>query len=130
MKSGHHDPDHDRENILEKHPPLGGDAAPPSPFVWQHGLRLLLLDDESVGWVLAELEFDPETCRYSEIRRAVYEWEREAIGALLSRALASGDRAVREAAGTLNSWLLEHYGHTIHETRNRPNFRFAHDPFN
>ena len=102
----------------------------PAPFVWQHERRLLLLDEEPIGWVLAELEFDPETCRYTEVRRAVYEWEREGIGALLSRALASGDVAVRDAAEALNGWLVEHYDHTIHESRTRPNWMVAHNLFN
>src|SRR6188472_970397 len=35
------------------------------PFVWQRGRRLLLLEREMGAWVLAELEFQPEICRYS-----------------------------------------------------------------
>ncbi len=57
------------------------------------------------AWVLAELEFEPEICRYSELRRAFYRWEREAIGALLSRTIAYGDRAAAEAAELLDTWM-------------------------
>jgi hypothetical protein len=57
------------------------------------------------AWVLAELEFEPEICRYSELRRAFYRWEREAVGALLSRTIAYGDRATAEAAELLDAWI-------------------------
>jgi hypothetical protein len=82
----------------------------PTPFVWQHGRRLLLLDDEHLGWVLAELRFDVEHCRYIEVRRATYRWPREAVGAILSRALASGDDAAEESARSLHQWLSRYYG--------------------
>ena len=62
----------------------------PAPFAWQHGTQLILLDDEPGGWVMAELRFDTDLCRYVEVRRAVYEQTREAIGAVLSRSLSSG----------------------------------------
>ena len=75
------------------------------PFVWQRGRRLLLLEREMGAWVLAELEFEPEICRYSELRRAFYRWEREAVGALLSRTVAYGDRAATEAAELLDTWM-------------------------
>ena len=82
----------------------------PTPFVWQHGQRLLLLDDEPPGWVMAELRFDVERCRYIEVRRATYRWAREAVGAILSRALASGDEAIVDSARSLHQWLHKHYG--------------------
>jgi hypothetical protein len=82
----------------------------PTPFVWQHGRRLLLLDDEPRGWVMAELRFDVERCRYVEVRRATYRWTREAVGAVLSRALASGDDAAEDSARYLNQWLSRYYG--------------------
>lgn len=82
----------------------------PTPFVWQHGRRLLLLDDEYLGWVLAELRFDVERCRYIEVRRATYRWPREAVGAVLSRALASGDDAAEDSARSLSQWLSRYYG--------------------
>ncbi len=75
------------------------------PFVWQCGRRLLLLEWEQGFWVLAELEFDPRLCRYTELRRAFYEWEREAAGALLSRTIAYGDEAAIESAELLDVWI-------------------------
>ncbi|MEZ4498477.1 MAG: hypothetical protein R2839_00100 [Thermomicrobiales bacterium] len=90
------------------------------PFVWQHGQRLLLLDEDAGIWSVAELEFDKSTCRYVEIRRSGYDTEREAIGAVLSRALASGFEEVVRASKLLNSWLLRNFGHTIEESRARP----------
>ena len=83
---------------------------PPTPFVWQHGHRLLLLDDEQLGWVVAELRFDVERCRYVEVRRAIYLWPREAVGAILSRALASGTAAAEDSAISLRRWLSRYYG--------------------
>lgn len=82
----------------------------PSPFVWQHGTQLILLDDDPQGWVMAELRFQPELCRYVEIRRALYPLTREAIGAVLSRALASGDHAAVDTALSLHDWLSTYYG--------------------
>jgi hypothetical protein len=75
------------------------------PFVWQCGRRLLLLEQELGYWVLAELEFEPDICRYTELRRAFYEWEREAVGALLSRTIAYGDAAAAESADLLDVWM-------------------------
>jgi len=75
------------------------------PFVWQCDRRLLLLEWELGYWVLAELEFDPRLCRYTELRRAFYQWEREAVGALLSRTLAYGDEAATESAALLDDWM-------------------------
>ena len=75
------------------------------PFVWQSERRLLLLEREQGCWVLAELEFEPEICRYTELRRSVYQWEREALGALLSRAIRYGEDAAAEAAELLEVWM-------------------------
>lgn len=82
----------------------------PNPFVWQHGPQLILLDDDKAGWVMAELRFDSELCRYVEVRRAVYDLTREAIGAVISRALASGDHAAVDTALCLHDWLHTYYG--------------------
>lgn len=82
----------------------------PIPFVWQYDTRVLLLDDDNDGWVMAELRFDPEICRYQEVRRARYRLTREAIGAVLSRALASGDHAAVDTALQLHDWLFNYYG--------------------
>ncbi len=75
------------------------------PFVWQCGRRLLLLEREQELWVLAELEFEPAICRYSELRRAFYRWEREAVGALLSRTIGYGENAALESAELLDVWM-------------------------
>lgn len=82
----------------------------PMPFVWQHGRQLILLDDDPDGWVMAELRFDDDLCRYVEIRRAVYPLTREAIGAVISRALSSGDHAAVDTALSLHEWLSTYYG--------------------
>ena len=87
-----------------------GSASASSPFAWQHGRRLFLLEPEPLGWVLAELRFDEVTCRYVELRRARYRWAREAAGALLSRALAAGDAATTHLAGDLASWVSVNHG--------------------
>ena len=76
------------------------------PFAYQQGNRLLLLEARPVGWVLAELRFDPATCRYVEVRRANYRWAREATGALISRALAEGDAMAERADRDLRAWLM------------------------
>lgn len=75
------------------------------PFVWQSGRRLLLLEREQGFWVFAEFEFEPEICRYAELRRSFYQWEREALGALLSRAIRFGEEAATEAAELLEVWM-------------------------
>jgi hypothetical protein len=85
----------------------------PMPFAWQHGTQLILLDDDPEGWVMAELQFDSDLCRYVEIRRAVYPLTREAIGVVISRALASGDHAAVDVALSLHHWLSTHYGISI-----------------
>lgn len=77
-----------------------------APFAWQDGRRLWILDAHDSEWVLAELRFEPEFCRYQEVRRATYCWPREAVGALLGRALAGGPAQVEEAARGLNEWLM------------------------
>ena len=75
------------------------------PFAWQDGRRLWLLDGGPRDWVLAELLFDPDTCRYFEIRRSKYRWPREAAGALLSRSFAGGQRRAEDAARNLSDWM-------------------------
>ena len=87
--------------------PLSGACATDhrGPFAWQHGRRLWLLDGGPCDWVLAELLFDPETCRYLEVRRSQYRWPREAAGALLSRSLSGGQCRAEDAARGLSEWL-------------------------
>lgn len=78
------------------------------PFAWQHDQRLLLLDEEPIGWVVAELRFDAERCRYVEEWRATYRWPREAVSVLLSRALPAGETAVARTSVDLFLWLAAH----------------------
>lgn len=80
--------------------------APVIPFVFQFGERLLMLEPEGHEWVLAEMRFDPETCRYWELRRMRYASEREAIGSLLSRAYAGGEHALAETALQIREWRM------------------------
>lgn len=80
-------------------------AATPIPFAWQHGRILWILDWEPGGWVLAELWFDCGTCCYAEARRARYQWQREAAGALLGRVLGADANEVVVVAASLDAWL-------------------------
>jgi hypothetical protein len=83
----------------------------PVPFAWQQGRQLLLLDEEPDGlWVMAELWFDNDRCRYVERRRATYQWPREAMGAVLCRVLPSGEAAANAAATSLSAWFTAYYG--------------------
>src|SRR5215216_5271317 len=90
--------------------PATGSKRAPMPFASQHGRQLILLDDDPEGWIMAELHFDSDLCRYVEVRRAVYPLTREAIGAVISRALASGDHAAVDTALSLHEWLSTYYG--------------------
>jgi hypothetical protein len=83
---------------------------PEVPFAWQHGRRLLLLDEEARGWTFAELRFDQEHCRYVEVRRATFRWPREAAGALLARGVSFGDEQANRLAAALDRWLAMHAG--------------------
>ena len=75
-----------------------------APFAWQEGRRLWILDGRASHWVLAELRFEPEACRYLEVRRSSYRWPREAAGALLSKAFAGGQNQAEDAARSLLEW--------------------------
>jgi hypothetical protein len=101
------------ESTLRRSSTDEGSKRAPMPFAWQHGTQLILLDDDPEGWVMAELQFDSDLCRYVEIRRAVYPLTREAIGAVISRALASGDHAAVDIALSLHDWLSTYYGISI-----------------
>lgn len=79
--------------------------APPTPFVWQHGRMLLLLDRDPAGWLFAELRFVAADCRYVEVLRAAYDWSGEAVGVLISRALPHGEAAAGLAADAVREWL-------------------------
>jgi len=87
-------------------PPAPAAGAGRTPFAWQHGSRLYLLEARPLGWIIAELRFDPDHCAYVEIRRTRYRWAREAAGAMLSHALAAGDGAAERAARDLDAWLI------------------------
>jgi hypothetical protein len=78
----------------------------PGPFAWQDGRRLWILDGRETDWILAELLFDPTSCRYLEVRRASYRWPREAAGALLGRSFVGGPRRAEEAARRLAAWVV------------------------
>jgi hypothetical protein len=114
--SGAVKPDHDAEHDATAE----SIHRAPTPFVWQHGRRLLLLDDEQRGWVVAEMRFDVERCRYVEVRRATYRWPREAVGVILSRALASGDAAAEDSARSLRRWLSRYYGIVLYGDTTQP----------
>jgi hypothetical protein len=85
----------------------------PQPFAWQNEDQLLLLDVDGPTWLFAELHFLRDECRYEEIRRSSYQWQREAIGALLSRALLNGDDALIDTVEQLDTYMVEHYRVTI-----------------
>ena len=85
----------------------------PQPFAWQNGNQLLLLDIEQAQWLVAELAFDPEGCIYTEVRRAAYQSQREAIGVLLSRALACGETALIDTVEQLDRYMTRHYAVTL-----------------
>ena len=69
----------------------------------------MLLDVEGSQWLVAELAFKADGCIYTEVRRAAYDSQREAIGALLSRALSCGDDALIDTVERLNGYMNEHY---------------------
>lgn len=85
--------------------PLSPPVSVPVPFAWQLDRILWILDWEPGGWVLAELRFDHDTCCYAEVRRARYQWQREAAGALLGRVLGAGAREVVVVAANHDAWL-------------------------
>jgi hypothetical protein len=87
--------------------PVGCAQDQQGPFAWQDGRRLWILDSGSSDWVLAELLFEPQSCRYLEVRRSVYQWPREAAGALLGRTFAGGRRQAEEAARGLSDWITK-----------------------
>jgi hypothetical protein len=96
----------------DNNPGAGGNATvtvaqKTTPFTWQDGRRLWLLDGQPRNWVLAELVFDPTTCRYLEVRRTAYRWPREAAGALLGRTFASGQSQAENAARGLVEWAVK-----------------------
>jgi hypothetical protein len=63
------------------------------------------MDGSHRDWVLAELLFEPHTCRYLEVRRSSYRWPREAAGAFLGRMIAAGEGRAEQAARGLSEWI-------------------------
>ena len=88
-----------------------------TPFAWQDGQRLLLLDEEADGWTFAELRFDAARCHYVEVRRATFRWPREAAGAILARGLAFGPDGIECLAVALDGWLAIHLAVAVPENR-------------
>ena len=86
-------------------PRLGALESVLTPYVWQHGRALFLLDRTiSAEWVVAEFRYDRLSGCYHERARMIYEWPREALGALLGRILIHGEAETLEAATTLDAW--------------------------
>ena len=85
----------------------------PQPFAWQNGDQLLLLDRTNGEWHFAELRFLRDECRYEEVRRTTYRWQREAIGSLLSRAMLNGDDALIDTVEQLDEYMSRYYCITI-----------------
>lgn len=79
------------------------------PFAWQNEDQLLLLDCDEGGWRVAELRFLIEQCVYVEVRNVSYQSQREAIGALLSRALSRGGDALIDTVEQLDAYMTRHY---------------------
>lgn len=80
------------------------------PYVWQDGEHVLILEVEPVGWVVAELRFDPCTCQYVEAHRAIYHWAREAFGAFLARAMDPDEMLMTALANELSIWAAKRFG--------------------
>ncbi len=79
------------------------------PFVVQSGTTLYLVAEEAASWVLAELEFDNQSCQFAIVRQAQYRWPREALGRLLSRVMVNGDIDAGEAermCGGFGEWMV------------------------
>ncbi|HRA49107.1 MAG TPA: hypothetical protein PK819_13635 [Thermomicrobiales bacterium] len=81
----------------------------PNPFAIQHNDQLLILDIEGGQWRFAEMRFHSVECGYAQVRHVHYDSPREAIGALLSRALAQGENALLDTVEHLHTYLMRHY---------------------
>lgn len=78
------------------------------PFVLQSGRSLLIVAGEELGWVVAELTFDPAACIFIEQSRAQFQWPREAFGRLLSRVYLADDQAdeaIDRVTDAFQRWL-------------------------
>jgi len=81
------------------------------PFVWQRDDRLFILGVDPVGWVTAELAFDPRRLTYVEVHRAIYHWPREAVGAFLARAGGHSLLTMHTLANELGRWSATRDSH-------------------
>jgi hypothetical protein len=85
----------------------------PNPFAVQNGDQLLLLDIDFDAWNFAELRFESDELGYMQVRQAAYTSPREAIGAVLARALAQGNDAIVNTVEQLHIYLMQHFGINI-----------------
>ncbi len=85
------------------------DPLPPRyiPFAWQVGNRLVLLDRNEAGWVVAELVFNDRFGHYDERRRVAYESSREAAGVILATVITDDLPTRQLVADALDDWLGE-----------------------
>ena len=85
-----------------------GVAPPPprySPFTWQAGARLLMLDRSDAGWSTAELAFNDTFGLYDVLRTATYDSPREAAGVLLAAVITADEPTREDLAGQLVAWV-------------------------
>jgi hypothetical protein len=77
------------------------------PFVAQDGQTLYLVAGDTGGWVVAELQFEPDSCTFTLLRQAEYQWPREALGRLLSRMMAAqpGEEEIIRLSDAFAEWL-------------------------
>jgi len=82
-----------------------GRAARSAMFVWQVDSRVLVLDATLPGrWVLGELRSGDDAPGYTESFRAAFASPREAMGAMMARALADGEDALVAISAGLDAW--------------------------
>lgn len=82
------------------------------PFVAQDGQSLYLVAPATRGWVVAELEFDPDSCVFMLKRQTEFAWPREALGRLLSRVISpeSADyREMHRMSDAFADWLATQF---------------------
>ena len=78
-----------------------------TPFIWQSGSRLLIMDRMVFGWAIAEFVFNERFGQYEVRREATYDSPREASGVLLATMIGA-DLATRESlAARLTEWVGE-----------------------
>jgi hypothetical protein len=84
------------------------------PFVVQSGTTLYVVAEEATAWVLAELEFDSQSCQFSIEKQSQYQWPREALGRLLSRVMVNGNVNSEEAerlCSGFGEWMAAQFVH-------------------